>query len=152
MTAMGWGWGQAQMFPQEAPSLQELEDRHLHLQDHIPSQQPGGVGVLRSEASAQRGLLQQSLLRPRPRPGPGLSELHSRPEAPPKGLPALLGSFNTQHPSVTARAPLTLAVPSLHPSQALPPTELLLAWPFLSLHFLKGLPGEHTGPSNPSGH
>lgn len=58
--ASGGGEGY-QMFPSKAPSLQELEDRHLHLQDHIPSQQPGRAGVLRSEASAQRGLLQQSL-------------------------------------------------------------------------------------------
>lgn len=83
------------------------------------------------------------MLRARPRPGPGLLELRSGPEAPPNGLPAVLAPLTPGGNSPGS--------PSLHPSQALPPTELLLARFFLSLHFLKGLPGEHTGPSNPSG-
>ena len=94
---MGWGAGGrvGSDVPSRGPSLQELEDHHLHLQDHILSQQPGGAGVLRWEASAQSGLLQQSLLLARHGLGPRPSELHGGPEAPPKGPPALLGSFNT---------------------------------------------------------
>ena len=86
----GMGVGAGSDVPSRGPLTAEAGGSPPPPSDHIPSQQPGGAGVLRSEASAQCGLLQQSSLRARPRPGPGLSELHSGPEAPPKGLPALL--------------------------------------------------------------
>lgn len=115
---VGVGWGKGIRCSSRGPSLQELEDGHLHLQDHIPSQQPGRAGVLRSEAFAQRGSFSNSLcfelgMGLAPGSQSCLTELRLLP----KVLPPSLAPST---PSTLPSWPRLPYPPFFHPSQALP--------------------------------